>query len=277
MSKGIDVSHYQETIDWKKVKAAGVEFAIIRAGYGSAPNQVDAKFAVNMKGAGAVGIPVGVYWYSYATSEEEAKKEAAACLQAIEPYRSQIILPVFFDQEYEPGIKALTDPVRTNICLAFLKAIQVAGYRPGLYCSYDWYQNWVDKDRLAAYPVWIAQYSSRCSYDGQNLVAWQYTGKGTMEGISTLVDLNIGYTGLLQKNGWIWENSAWYWYEKGVPVKSRWLKDGNWWYYLGPSGKMMTGLQLIAGKLYYLNEERRDTVPTGACIITDGSGAILLS
>lgn len=276
MSKGIDVSHHQGIIDWKKVKAAGTEFAIIRAGYGMYPNQVDTKFTVNMRGASAVGIPVGVYWYSYAVSVEEAKKEAETCLQVIEPYRSQIILPVFFDQEYEPGIKALTDQARTEICLAFLKAIQTAGYRPGLYCSYDWYQNWVDKDRLSAYPVWIAQYASRCSYGGQNLVAWQYTGKGTLDGISTLVDLNVGYAGLLQKNGWIWENSGWYWYEKGVPVKNRWLKDGNWWYYLGADGRMMTGLQLISGKLYYLNEERKDTVPTGACIITDGSGAIVL-
>ncbi len=275
MSKGIDVSRYQGTVDWNKVKAAGIEFAIIRAGFGMYASQVDPQLAVNMQGAKAAGIPVGVYWYSYAVSEAEARREAEVCLQAIAPYRGQLTLPVFFDQEYEPGIKALSDGARTDICLAFLGAVQRAGYRAGLYCSYDWYQNWVEQSRLTSYPVWIAQYASRCSYTGQNLAAWQYTGKGTVSGVSGSVDLDEGYAGLFQKTGWIWENSGWYWYENGAPVKNVWRKSDGWWYRLGPDGKMLTGFQRIDGKLYYLNETWRENIPSGACIITDSSGAVI--
>ncbi len=279
MSKGIDVSRHQGAVDWKKVKAAGIEFAVIRAGYGMYANQADTEFAANMQGAKSAGVPVGVYWYSYAVTEAEAKREAETCLKIIEPYRGQIALPVFFDQEYEPGIKAQTKETRTKLCLAFLEAVRQAGYRPGLYCSYDWYQNWVDSSRLSAYPVWIAQYASRCSYAGQNLVAWQYTGKGTVNGVTSLVDLDEGYAGLFLKTGWVWENSGWYWYENGAPVKNRWLKDGGWWYRLGPEGKMLTGLQNVGGKAYLLNPQGQSAaggyLPTGACIITDSSGAVL--
>lgn len=274
--KGIDVSKHQGKIDWQKVKAAGVEFAIVRAGYGMYENQVDPQFAANMEGAKAAGIPVGVYWYSYAQSGAEAKKEAAVCLEIIKPYREQILLPVFFDQEYEPGIKAQSKAVRTEMCRAFLEAVQSAGYRPGLYCSYDWYQNWVDRGKLAEYPVWIAHYADKCGYTGQNLIAWQYSSKGQIPGISGAVDLNLGYQGLFpgEKSGWQWENPDWRYYEQGNPVKNAWRKIQGLWYRFDKEGKMLTGFQKVDGQLYYLNDATRSNIPKGACIITNGSGAV---
>lgn len=280
--KGIDVSKHQGKIDWQKVKAAGVEFAVIRAGYGMYTNQVDPQFAANMEGAISAGIPVGVYWYSYAESAAQAQKEAETCLKIIGPCREKLSLPVFFDQEYEPGIKAQSKEARTEMCLAFLEAVQSAGYRPGLYCSYDWYKNWVDGAKLREYPVWIAQYGPKCGYQGDNLICWQYTSKGRMDGISGDVDMDEGYSGLFpfaSKSGWVQASSAWYWYEDGQPVKNVWHKSDGWWYRLGPDGKMLTGLIEVDGKGYYLNQSRGTVggvyVPQGACVITDSSGAIL--
>lgn len=274
--KGIDVSKHQGKIDWAKVQAAGVEFAIIRAGFGKYTFQEDTYFRANIAGAKANDIPVGVYWYSYAVTPTEAREEARVCLKVIEKYREQITLPVFFDQEYEKGILALDTPTRTEICRAFMEEIQESGYRAGLYCSWDWYQNKVNRDKLAAWPVWIAQYSAKCRYTGGNLVFWQYSSKGRVDGISGNVDLDEGYDGLFQgKTGWEKRSGLWYWLENGVPVTSKWVKDNGHRYYLGPDGAMLTGVRKIDGKLYYLNEAKREGIPEGACVITDKDGAII--
>ena len=279
--KGIDVSKWQATIDWKKVRSSGIEFTILRAGLGRLASQKDTYFDQNMRGATSNDIPVGVYWYSYATSVSEAVKEAEACLEVIAPYRNDISLPVFFDQEYEPNIKALNDKLRTDICLAFMERIEEDGYRTGLYCSYDWYMNWVERSRLSKYPVWIAQYANKCNYTGSNLIAWQYTSGGKVSGISGNVDMNEGYSGLIidTTDGWKQSGSKWKYYKNGSVLKSRWLKDGDYWYYLGSDGSMQTGWISIKNKTYYLNEKRVSvngvTIPSGACLITDSSGALL--
>ena len=104
--KGIDLSTYQKEVDWQKVKDAGITFAILRAGFGNSANQQDAMFETHMKGALAVGLPVGVYWFSYARSVEEARKEAKACLSVIEPYKARLTYPVFFDFEYDSATYA---------------------------------------------------------------------------------------------------------------------------------------------------------------------------
>lgn len=97
--KGVDVSRHQGVVDWKKVKAAGIDFAVIRAGYGRYDTQIDSRFKANIEDAKAAGIKyIGVYWYSYAVTAAEGAVEADVCLRAIEPYRDMITLPVFFDQ-----------------------------------------------------------------------------------------------------------------------------------------------------------------------------------
>ena len=188
--QGIDVSKHQGTITWSSLKGK-IDFAIIRAGYGRYAKQKDAQMDNNVKGAKANGIPYGFYWYSYATTVAEAKQEAQVCLQVIKG--TDPTWPVFFDQEYEPGILALSTQTRTDICKAFMDAIKAAGYKTGLYCSYDWLMNKVYRAQLDGYDKWVAQYANSCSYTGDDKVIWQYSSSGRLSGINTNVDMNYGY------------------------------------------------------------------------------------
>lgn len=188
--KGIDVSKWQGSIDWDKVAASGVDFAIIRAGYGSSASQKDAKFEANYKGAKAAGLMVGAYWYSYATTKSGAKKEAVACLEVLDG--KEFDLPVYFDQEYEKSILALSTSTRTTLCKTFANAIKDAGYLPGIYASSSWFKSQLNASELTDYSIWTAQYASKCTcpvdYD-----IWQYSSSGSVSGISGKVDMNYMY------------------------------------------------------------------------------------
>lgn len=188
---GIDVSKWQGRIDWAKVKASGVQFAIIRAGYGREVSQRDAYFEANYAGAKAAGLPVGAYWYSYATTTEGARAEARACLEVIRGKSFEF--PVWFDQEYEPAIKALTKQQRTDIVKAFCATLEAAGYYTGLYCSRDWLQNWLYPVQLKAYDIWVAAYGSSPGKVPLPYGMWQRSSSGKVAGISGNVDLDIAY------------------------------------------------------------------------------------
>ena len=188
---GIDVSKWQGRIDWAKVKASGVQFAIIRAGYGREVSQKDAYFEANYAGAKAAGLPVGAYWYSYATTTEGARAEARACLEVIRGKSFE--LPVWFDQEYEPSIKALTKQQRTDIIRAFCETLEAAGYYTGLYCSRDWLQNWLYPAQLKAYDIWVAAYGSSPGRVPLPYGMWQRSSSGRVSGISGNVDLDTAY------------------------------------------------------------------------------------
>ena len=193
---GIDVSKWNGDIDWDKVKNAGVEFAIIRAGYrGSSTGSLveDPYFAANMKGAKASGIPVGVYFFTQAVNEVEAVEEASAVLQLIREY--QLEYPVFIDTEGAGGGRAdeLDAETRTLVCEAFCRTIENAGYHAGVYASRNWYNNRLYADRLdSQYCIWLAEYRSVPLYQGYYQL-WQYTSKGKIDGISGNVDMNISY------------------------------------------------------------------------------------
>ena len=135
--EGIDVSKHQGQIQWDKLaKDPSVKFVIIRAGYGKYyPSQIDQKFEYNYQKAKEYNIPVGAYWYSYATSTAEVKEEMAAFLKTIEG--KQFEFPIYFDQEYEPGIIKLTNQQRTDIIKTALGILEGKGYYAGLYCSLD--------------------------------------------------------------------------------------------------------------------------------------------
>lgn len=189
--KGIDVSKWQYNIDWKKVKDSGVQFAILRAGYGKVISQKDKTFETNYEGCKDVGLPVGAYWYSYATDVAGAHKEAKTFLEAIKGKSFEY--PVYFDQEYEESIKALTNQERTDIVKAFCQDMEAAGYYTGLYCSLDWLQNWVYADQLKQYDVWVAAYVKNVENAPIPYGIWQYSSKGEVPGISVDVDLDISY------------------------------------------------------------------------------------
>lgn len=281
--KGIDVSKHQGVIDWIKLKNTNpdIKFVLIRAGYGMYNTQVDIKFHDNIKGAIQVGLPLGIYWYSYATTISEAKKEATICINTIEQYRNSISFPVFFDQEYEPSITALSKQVRTDICIAFMEEIKKAGYLTGLYCSYDWIQNWVYKDQLKQYDKWIAQYGSTCSYNDSDLAIWQYSSKGKVSGINGNVDMNIAYKNYGQSSpiqaGWKKDSKGW-WYQKadGNYPAGVWNKIDDKWYWFNKEGYAVKGYQTIDGKKYYFAEQYAlGEIKECQLLMTDESGALL--
>ena len=189
-SKGIDVSEHQGHIDWAKVAKDGVQFAVIRAGYGRELSQKDDYFEQNYTAAKKAGIQVGAYWYSYANSVKRAEEEAKTCLKVLEGKKFD--LPIFFDLEYEKSILALSSKTRTDIILKFLEIIQAAGRKCGLYSSTNFITTKLQASRLRQYPLWIAEYGSKLHYPG-TVWAWQYTSTGRVSGIKGHVDCNHGY------------------------------------------------------------------------------------
>ena len=193
---GIDVSKWNKEIDWDKVKNAGVEFAIIRAGYrGSQTGSLveDPYFRINMKGATASGIEVGVYFFTQAVNEVEAVEEASAVLKMVKEY--DLDYPIFIDTEGAGGngrADKLDAETRTLVCEAFCRTIENAGYRAGVYASRNWYNNNLKTERLDDYHIWLAEYRSTPLYQGYYNM-WQYTSKGKIDGIESNVDLNIAY------------------------------------------------------------------------------------
>lgn len=188
--QGIDVSYAQQNIDWAAVKAAGVEFAMIRAGYGRELSQKDSMFESHYAGAAEAGIPAGAYWYSYATDVEGAKREAAACLETIRG--KAFAFPVAFDIE-DPSQRDLGRDQITDIAVAFLEELEKAGYYAVLYSSLDWLRNRIDYDRVKRFDLWLAQWRS-AGYTYENPIGlWQYTSSGSVDGIPGRVDRDIAY------------------------------------------------------------------------------------
>lgn len=193
---GIDVSKWNGDIDWDKVKAAGVEFAIIRAGYrGSVTGSIvkDPKFEENMRGATAAGIQVGAYFFTQAVNEVEAVEEASAMIKLVQEY--SLDYPIFIDTEGAGGngrADGLNKETRTLVCEAFCRTVSNAGYRAGVYGSRNWYNNNLDMSRLDAYYIWLAEYRSAPLYQGYYQM-WQHTSKGQIDGIKGNVDLDISY------------------------------------------------------------------------------------
>lgn len=194
--KGIDVSKWNETIDWETVKEDGVEFAIIRCGYrGSSSGSlvIDPKYVENIEGAIAADIPVGVYFFTQAVNEVEAVEEASMVINLIREY--DVDYPVFLDSESAGGngrADSLTPEDRTRIHKAFLETIASAGYETGIYGSTNWLNKKVKMEELSNYRTWLAEYADIPSYD-EYYHMWQYTSKGIIDGIETKVDLNLCY------------------------------------------------------------------------------------
>lgn len=190
--KGIDVSQWQGNIDWQKVKGAGVQFAMLRAGYGR--NNLDTKFHRNAKGAVAVGIPVGLYWFSYALNVEMAKKEAQYAVELAKKYK--ITWPIAYDLEYDTVSYAakngvtITKSLATQMAIAFCEEIKRLGYIPMVYTNLDYLNRYFDRSKLP-YDLWYAQYASAASVADKEI--WQYSSKGSVPGIAGNVDMNHGY------------------------------------------------------------------------------------
>lgn len=192
--KGIDVSEFQGKIDWEKVKNDGIEFAILRCGYGmDFLNQDDVEYERNANECERLGIPYGVYLMSYANTVEKARSEAKHVLRLIEGRK--ISLGVWHDIEDNGTSGAINKETLTNIINTFCNTIKNAGYKVGVYASLNWLENKIEKTIKDNYDIWVAQYYSKCEYEGKYIM-WQHTSSGKVNGISTNVDMNILYEDL---------------------------------------------------------------------------------
>lgn len=201
--RGIDVSFAQNDIDWEKVAASGIDFAIIRAGRGNtniSPMKADDFFVKNVTEATACGIDVGVYFYSYAETVAEAEAEARFFISLLDGYK--ITYPVVLDmeEEFQAGLPGET---LTKMIDAFFKVVMDEGYYPMFYSYKSWMENNLDMRILDKYAVWLAQIAPYPSYDGA-FYMWQYSYSGRVNGISGDVDLDISYRdfpSIFRKNG----------------------------------------------------------------------------
>lgn len=194
---GIDVSKYQGDIDWQKVKSAGIEFAIVRLGfrgYNEGTLELDPYFEQNMQRASEAGMPLGVYFFSQAITEEEAREEARMVLENIKEY--PVTYPVIFDTEVilnkDARANNLTRQERTNIAKAFMDEVAAAGYEPMIYANTKWMIMALDLEQLTQYDKWYAYYGDTVTfpYEFQML---QYSDTGKIPGIQGNVDLNISF------------------------------------------------------------------------------------
>lgn len=211
IQQGIDVSYHNGTLDWSTIKAAGVDFAILRAayrGYGTEGTLVrDAKFAEYMQGAMSQGIPVGAYIYSQAITTAEAVQEANYILNIVRGY--SLDLPIVFDYEFA-GVKTgrldsawssgkLNKSKMTDIALAFCDTIKNAGYDAMVYANKTFLSKNLDHEVIenAGYDVWLAHYTTNTNYTGDYKI-WQYTSSGKIPGIANKVfDCNFMYSGTI--------------------------------------------------------------------------------
>lgn len=187
----IDVSEHNGSIDWIEAKSDGVEYALIRCGFGrDYESQDDKYFDINMQDALNAGVKVGVYFYSYAQSEDAAASEAAHCLRLIEPYRDKLSLPVFYDVEES----SIEDYVEDTIPV-FTRILKDAGYNVGVYATGYWFTHCLQY--VAIDYLWVAYWGND---DGEPhskpefCDIWQYTSKGSVDGVgSRCVDCDILY------------------------------------------------------------------------------------
>lgn len=269
----IDVSEHNGTIDWAAVKKAGINYAIIRDGYGT--SHVDNFFKRNMEGAIAQGIHIGIYHFSYALSAAGAKAEAEYVLKLIQPYKDKIVLPVFFDFEYDTvdyakkqGVTLGKEAFNTHT-VAFCDTIQAAGYRAGVYYNLDYLRRYVDIDRIGKYVQWYAQYADTASAATWDL--WQYSSGYTLAGCTGKFDVSVlknsgsvtnsrKYTvgwHCDSKGRWYADSATSYYHDRWAKIDGKWYRfDSNGYaledqwsvdnngrcYYLGLDGAMLTNM-----------------------------------
>ena len=250
---GFDVSYHQGTVDWDAVKNSGIDFVMIRCGIGSEYDGVgenkqdDAQWYRNVSECERLGIPYGVYLYSYAENTDMAASEARHTLSLLSGHNPT--LPVFLDIEHtRDGNPIASNSTYGDIAQTWCNMVSNAGYRVGIYSYYYFFQNYLTDSRFSnsGWYKWMADYRSGVSHDGSSCNMWQYSNKGTVPGVNANVDLNYwfgeypGNSGGNNNNytGWRSENGRDYWYENGVKQgttgrgKEIYDSGSNAWYWL---------------------------------------------
>lgn len=307
ITRGIDVSSWQGTINWAQVAKSNVDFAFIRVGhaYGTTLT-TDSCFTANMSGATAAGIPVGVYYYSGARTKAQAVKEAKYVIKKIQGYK--ISYPVVFDLEADALLKGLSDTDRANIAMAFCNEVKKAGYYPMLYCNTYWYNNYINTSIVAGVDKWMAAYGDSKKSLGISAphTIWQATDGNTANGLRSTkglisgvpvyntIDINFGYVDYTKKitprtkaksgystsataptanaaakTGWKDSGSKWYYYKNGKKVKG-WLTLSTGKYYLNKKGVMLKGWQKINGSWYFFEKSGKNAGAMRKGWLTEG-------
>ena len=286
ISKGIDVSYHNGTIDWKKVKQSEVEYAIIRCGYGTNDkSQDDKKWEENVKGCVDNNIPYGVYLYSYADTVEKASSEADHAIRLLQG--KKLKYPVYYDLEEDKLRDKISKKTIADIAQTFCDKLSAKGYTVGIYANKDWFTNYLTDSRFNNWTKWVAQYNTVCNYRGKYDM-WQCSSTGRVPGISGNVDLNYSYspfeyTGLAQYgNEWYYivngrvnwnytglvqRGNEWFYIEKG---KLNWNHSGiveynKQWFYVerGRLNWNYTGLGQSGNDWYYIERGRVNWGYTG--------------
>lgn len=202
---GADISKQTGNVNFASLKAAGVDYVMIRLGgrgYSTGQITLDENFKQNIEGAIAEGLDIGVYFYSQAISQDEANEEANFVVQNLEPYRAHIKYPVAFDMEFvandESRIDGLSREDRTKIATSFLEGVKVAGYVPMVYGDKEWLIKEIDLAKLQDYDVWLAQEADMPDYP-YRYAMWQYSTTGVLNGIKGDANLNICFIGYSQR------------------------------------------------------------------------------
>lgn len=193
---GIDVSQFQGVVDWNAVKDSGIQFAMLRAGYGT--GNIDEQFPRNASECNRVGIPFGVYWFSYAYTEEGARREADYCIEALSEY--EVHYPVAYDYEYasvdygESQGAVITRTLATLLVDSFCSRVEELGYFSMYYSNLDFLNRFFDNSLRSRYALWYARYQSEPGLS--DLALWQYRSNGRVNGIAGNVDMDIAFSDL---------------------------------------------------------------------------------
>ena len=254
-AQGIDVSEHQGRIDWDAVKASGIDFAILRVGFG-APSwggRVDYQFSRNISECERLGIPYGIYIYSHARDDQQAADEASMVIDCLSGHNPR--LQVYYDLEDESLIADGRQSGIASRAQIFCNTISAAGFKPGIYANLYWF-NYILTDSVfksSSWDHWIAQYNSKCDYIG-NYSIWQYKSNGKVPGINGNVDMNYAYVDV-SLYYWQLKDNAWYYANSDGKAYTGWLYLGGAWYWLEPDagGAMATGLHECKGSLYWFN------------------------
>lgn len=221
--KGIDISEFQGNIDWDKVKAEGIEFAILKLAniYDYDTNYKDSKFDVNHKNARAQGIKVGAYIYNYCNTVDTLKKGIEWALERLDS--KELDLPIYLDME-DKDIQGETETSLTEQCNEFAKYVESNGYQAGVYANVNWLNNELNPDNFnKKISVWVAQYYKECQYTGKYDI-WQYASDGSVSGISGNCDMNYLYNEDIIKEADSTDNSN----RKSVDELAQEVIDGKW-------------------------------------------------
>ena len=254
-AQGIDVSEHQGRIDWDAVKASGIDFAILRVGFGapSFGGRVDYQFNRNISECERLGIPYGVYVYSYTFDNQQAADEASMVIDCLSGHNPR--LPVYYDLEDKTIIADGRQSEIASRAQTFCNKISSAGYKPGIYANLNWFNNILTDPvfKSGSWDHWIAQYNSQCHYTA-SYSFWQYTSRGKVSGISGNVDMNYAYVDV-SLYYWQLKEGTWYYATSDGKAYTGWLRQGGAWYWLDPDagGVMATGLYECNGSMYWFN------------------------